>query len=139
MLQVTLPDTVYAQRDTQTRLASETADNFVWGRYASGSVPELADALGRIAFSHEMRTEPLHAVLESAATVFAQHAPSRPLVVVGRSRRLAAETHAAELRGVLAEKNATLSTDFVKTMGELGAAFVALNLQAGLLVLQAGP
>ena len=128
---------MYAPRDTQTRLVSETADNFVWERYSSGTVPALADALARITFSHETTSKPLHAVLEKAATVFGQCDPSRPLVVVGRSRRLAVETHATELRTLLAEKSTQLSADFVKTTGDLGAAFVAVNASTSLLVLQA--
>ncbi|KAJ3537151.1 hypothetical protein NM688_g6731 [Phlebia brevispora] len=138
-ISITLPDTVYAARDTQTRLASETADNLLWEHYSTSAAPGVEDALRRIRFTHEMASKPLHSVLDTAARVFAEHTPSRPIIVVGRSRRLAVETHASELRQLLTEKGATMSSDLLKTLGDLGAAFVAANANAGLLILQAAP
>ena len=136
---MTFPDTVYAHRDTQTRLASDTADNVLWERYASGSAPEAAS--GRMAFSHETSSIPLHAALSAAARAFSTHKGARPMVVAGRSRRLAVEAHSAELREVLAERNAsvTMGSDLVKALGDLGTAVVAEDSGASLLVLQAAP
>lgn len=137
LVQSTFPDTVYALRDTQTRLASDTADNLIWERYTTGADAELASALGRIAFSSEAAAQPLHAVLDAATRAAARHAASGLLVVVGRSRRLAVESHAVELQQLVAEKGASVGSDTVKTLGDVGSAFVAANTSGSLLVLQA--
>ena len=137
--QVTFPDTVYAHRDTQTRLASDTADNLLWERYSTGAAPEVAAALRRMTFAHEMASRPLHAALEAATKAFAAHKTARPMIVVGRSRRLAVEAHSAELRALLTEKNSAMGSDLVKAMGDLGTAVVASHSSASLLVLQAAP
>lgn len=133
------PDTVYAQRDTQTRLASDTADNLLWERYSTGAAPEVA--VGRMTFAREMASRPLHAALEAAARAFRAHKAARPMVVVGRSRRLAVEAHSAELKELLAERNATVTmgSDLVKALGDLGTAVVASDSSTSLLVLQAAP
>ena len=137
--QLTFPDTVYAARDTQTQLASETADNLLWERYSSASVPEVADALKRITFQREVSSRPVHSVIDAASKCLAQHTLSRPMVIVGRSRRLAVATHASELQQLFTEHNATMPADLTKTLGDLGAAFVAVNANANLLILQAAP
>ncbi|KAI0091841.1 Sodium/hydrogen exchanger family-domain-containing protein [Irpex rosettiformis] len=132
-----LPDTVYALRDTQTRIASETADNIQWDNYSSRTVPELAAALSRITFSEESSPLPLHTILDACSRTLAEFPRSRPFVVLGRSRRMAIESHTAELGALLSETGATLGSDTTKTLGDLGAAFVAKNVNASLLVLQA--
>ncbi|THG96362.1 hypothetical protein EW026_g5457 [Hermanssonia centrifuga] len=135
--QVNVQDTVYAQGDTQTRLASDTADNVLWDQYSSSSAPAVAGALRRMKFTHEISARPLHSVLECAAKTLANQAQSRPLVVVGRSRRLAVGSHAAELRELLTEHGASANSEVAKTLGDVGASFFAANANASLLILQA--
>lgn len=131
------PDTVYAVRDTQTRIASETADNIQWEKYLSSTEPGIARSLSRITFQQETPTLPLRSMLDAASNTFAQFPRSRPIVVLGRSRRMAVESHAAELASVVSETGAVLSSETTKTVGDVGAAFVAKSVNASLLVLQA--
>lgn len=131
------PDTVYAMHNTQTRLASDSADNILWDRYTTSATPELANALRRITFSHTNASTPLHSVLEATDRSISQHEQSRILVVVGRSRRMAVDSHAVELQKLLTERNATVGSEVIKTLGDIGAAYVAANTNASLLVLQA--
>ena len=57
--------------------------------------------------------------------------------MTGRSRRLAVESHAAELQQVLTEKNAHLGSETTKALGDVGSALVASTANASLLVVQA--
>lgn len=134
-------DTVYGHRDTQTRLASDTADNLIWERYthASGaSSPSVAAALSRINFNTKSSPRPLHTVIEMANSEVTLHAPSGKalVVVVGRSRRMAVESHQAELRGLISERKYTIGSEVSKTLGDVGAAVVAAGTNASLLVMQ---
>ncbi|KAI0689225.1 cation/H+ exchanger [Cytidiella melzeri] len=131
------PDTVYAARDTQTRLASDSADNIQWEKYTSQPVPEVAAALSRVTFSEETTSLPLHSVLDASSRTFIQSSRLRPIVVLGRSRQMAIESHAAEIGALLSETGATLSPETTKTLGDVGSAFVVKNVNASLLVLQA--
>jgi len=56
--------------------------------------------------------------------------------VVGRARRLAVESHAAELQTIIAE-HSSVSSDVSKTIGEVAAGFVASATNANVLVMQA--
>ncbi|KAG6856215.1 hypothetical protein H0H87_006551 [Tephrocybe sp. NHM501043] len=130
-------DTVYAHGDTQTRLISETADNVAWDRYASTSVSHDAEttaALTRISFTVLSTSTPLHAVAEFA-TKLSQ--ANNVIVVAGRSRRMAVEAHKTELQKVITEAGVSLASSVSKTLGDVGAALVASNTRASLLVLQA--
>lgn len=130
-------DTVYALRDTQTQLACQSADNLLWDRYTRSAVPEFATALQRISFREEHTPLVLHSINDDAAQAVSQHAESRLLVVVGRSRRMAVESHAQELQVLLSEKGTSLGPEFAKTFGDVGSALVAGNVNASLLILQA--
>ena len=68
-----------------------------------------------------------------------QLAAGRALIVVlGRSRRLAPESHQVELRQIVGERGSAGGSESVsRTLGEVGAAFVAAGTNASLLVLQA--
>ncbi|OBZ70115.1 K(+)/H(+) antiporter 1 [Grifola frondosa] len=132
----TFPDTVYGARDTQTRLASDTADNILWTRLAS-SPPGLSDALSRIAFLDQSTARPLHAMLDAASSL--TESRSRLLVVVGRSRRMAVESHHAELRELCTKHGISPASEMPKTLGEVAAAFIMANTSGSLLVLQASP
>jgi len=131
-------DTVYGQHSTQTRLASDTADNILWARYTSTSSPATAAALSRITFSEESAARPLHSVLSHAGLQMKGTAESWKslLVVVGRSRRMAGESHEMELRTIISE-NGTVGSEVPKTLGDVATAFVAAGTTASVLVLQA--
>lgn len=131
-------DTVYGQHSTQTRLASDTADNILWARYTSTSSPATAAALSRITFSEESAARPLHSVLSHAGLQMKGTAESWKslLVVVGRSRRMAGESHEMELRTIMSE-NGAIGSEVPKTLGDVATAFVAAGTTASVLVLQA--
>lgn len=132
------PDTMYGKATTQTKLQSETADGVTWAKYAtrpSGAAatddPRLNEALSRVTFEELASPTPLHAALHHARTL-----KQRPIVVVGRSRRLAVEDHHAELSMLEGEHNA-VRADVRKTVGDIGTAFVSAGFEANLLVMQA--
>jgi len=130
------PDTMYGNATTQTRLQSETADSIAWARYAAPpSAAEdshpFGDALSRATFEELASPAPLHAALNRARVL------QRPVVVVvGRSRRLAVESHHAELRALEVEHGA-VRAEVGKTVGDVGKAFVMAGIDANLLVMQA--
>ena len=100
-------DTVYVQPNTETRLHSETADNILWEKYAGGGTfkhaHDVATALARITFKTETDARPLHKVVElvsaEASKVKSGSGNDKAVIVVlGRSRRMAVDTHKAELQ-----------------------------------------
>ncbi|KAI0774763.1 Sodium/hydrogen exchanger family-domain-containing protein [Trametes elegans] len=131
------PDTVYGAQNTQTRLASHTADDLLWARYTTpgGAPPALVHALARVHFTEESSAAPLHTVVEHAAG--AQAGRGRLLVVAGRARRMAAESHFGELQRLCVERNASLGSEMPKILGEVASAFVAAGTGASLVVVQA--
>ncbi|PIL37426.1 transporter [Ganoderma sinense ZZ0214-1] len=130
------PDTVYGAQTTQTRMASQTADDLLWTKLTSSGVPELANAFARLTFREETAAHPLHHVLEVAAST--ARANTRQIIVAGRSRRMAVESHEVELQKLVGERGATLGAELPKTLGEVACAFVvAGSAQANLLVIQA--
>ncbi|VDB90100.1 unnamed protein product [Peniophora sp. CBMAI 1063] len=133
---VAFPDTVYGAQTTQMRLQSDTADNIAWGKYTHAGIHthQLASALSRVSFLEESSAQPLHHLLNLTA----QRSGSKPpVVVVGRSRRMATETHKQELLNLAQEHNAAVSSELPKTIGEVGAAFVATGANVSLMVVQA--
>ncbi|KAF8076796.1 Sodium/hydrogen exchanger family-domain-containing protein [Lyophyllum atratum] len=123
---VAAADTVYGQHNTQTRLASDTADNLTW------------DPISRITFSTISSAKPLHTIVELVAKEASQSTPVRNIIVVaGRSRRMAVESHKSELQEVITEAGASIGSSVPKTVGDVGAALVASNTAASLLILQA--
>ncbi|KDR84262.1 hypothetical protein GALMADRAFT_236968 [Galerina marginata CBS 339.88] len=138
-------DTVYGQHNTQTRLASDTADNILWARYThtpETQPPNVAAALSRITFNAESTPLPLHRVTElvkaEAAASLAESSKTL-IVVAGRSRRLAAESLGGELRTLTSEGGSPMSSSVPKTLGDVGAALVATGVSASLLIVQAAP
>jgi hypothetical protein len=134
-------DTVYGQGDTQTRLASDTADNLDWDRYTIQSKTHgasLASSLSRIKFSKETSAKPLHKMLELvSAEVTARASSGRTVVaVVGRSRRLAIESHKVELRELNSKRGSPVGLEVSKTLGDVGAALIVEEMNTSLLVLQ---
>lgn len=57
------------------------------------------------------------------------------IAVVGRSRRLAVESHAAELSRMVNESGQLLGSSVSKTLGDVGAS-ILVGGQASLLVVQ---
>ncbi|KAG6820502.1 hypothetical protein H0H93_016309 [Arthromyces matolae] len=133
-------DTIYGQHDTQTRLASETADTLAWERYTSASAShdaETTSALSRISFTALETPTPLRDIVDSVTKISVENSAKNVIVVTGRSRRMAVESHAAELKKIFTEAGASIGSSVPKTLGDVGAALVASNTRASLLVLQA--
>ena len=132
------PDTVYGHATTQTRLQSETADNIAWARYTRPSDPALAPALSRMAFREETSPAPLHHLIEHALRMSATavEEDSRLLVLAGRSRRLAAESHHAELKAIM-DEHGGVGSEVKRTVGDVTTALVVSGCQANVIVFQA--
>jgi hypothetical protein len=137
-----LPDTVYGNATTQTRLQSETADNVTWARYTSPA-PEtaatsLTSALSRIEFVELASPTPLHTLIQNATSkleTFVENG-ARLLIVVGRSRRLAVEDHSQELKDLM-NSYGHVGSEVKKTIGDVATGFVVSGCKAGIVVLQA--
>jgi len=150
-------DTMYGNVTTHTRLQSETADEITWARYyaahaathsSSSSIDGDSDgvgtggangtnalALSRATFEELASPEPLHAALHRVRMLALTQ---RPIIVVGRSRRLAVVDHHAELRVLEGEhEHGAVRGDVGKTVGDVGMAFVMAGIDANLLVMQA--
>ncbi|KAF8165761.1 Sodium/hydrogen exchanger family-domain-containing protein [Crassisporium funariophilum] len=133
-------DTVYGQHNTQTRLESDTADNITWDRYAQTS--KSNPVFSRITFQIHSTSTPLHAVTDLAkeeAKNSVSTCGKALIVLAGRSRRMAVEALGGELRTLITDAGSSISTSLPKTLGDVGAALVATNVNASLLILQAAP
>ncbi|CAK5263159.1 unnamed protein product [Mycena citricolor] len=119
-------DTVYGPHTTQTRIVSDTADNVLWERFSASP---------RLIFSKESSPRPLARIAELVQAEIAVR--SNAIVLLGRSRRMAVESHAAELQALTSSKGAVVGSSVAKTLGDVGAALVASGTSASLLVLQA--
>lgn len=140
-VQTHMADTVYGRRDTQTQLASDTADNLLWDKFTGPSHTRstaVMDALTRIKFTDAASPQPLHKMLELVAEEAKLHEESgrRLVMVVGRSRCMAVESHTTELRELIAE-HAGVGSEVSRTLGDVGAAVVVAGTKVSLLVLQA--
>ncbi|QRW01954.1 Sodium/hydrogen exchanger family [Ceratobasidium sp. AG-Ba] len=137
------PDTVYPQHNTQNRLQSETADNLIWTQMTSPSnaqSPAIRGALSRITFVEESSHTPLTIVLQRSKEEYETASSSNKalLVVTGRGRRMAAESHTDELRGIIAGLDSSaIGGEVRRTVGDVATAFVATGAKASLFVLQA--
>ena len=128
------PDMMYDHMTTQTRLESQTADGIAWARFAAplAPTPGDAEALSRVTFEDFVSPVPLHAALHRVRLI------QRPVVVVGRSHRLAVGDHHVELRALEAEYGgAAVREEVRKTIGDIGTAFVMAGIDANLLIMQA--
>ncbi|KAI9513308.1 cation/H+ exchanger [Russula earlei] len=133
------PNTVYSQQGTQVRIQSDTADNVLWDRVTSlnpSFSAEVQVAMTRISFRRETAARPLHRVLELAGREASQ--TSKPLlVVVGRSRRMAVESHKRELHRIISDRNASLPSEISMTFGDVASAFFVAGSGVSLIVTQA--
>ncbi|KIM35156.1 hypothetical protein M413DRAFT_449865 [Hebeloma cylindrosporum] len=142
---VAAADTVYGQPNTETRLASDTADNIIWDRYTQPNTSRsitLASALSHITFLAESSPTPLRRVTDLVKEEAEQSVAEKGktiIVLAGRSRRLAVESLSGELRKLTADIASPISSSVPKTLGDVGAALVATNVNASLLILQAAP
>ncbi|KZT09170.1 uncharacterized protein LAESUDRAFT_810813 [Laetiporus sulphureus 93-53] len=141
---IALPDTAYGHQSTQTRLQSETADNLMWSRYANRSLTgddelsRLSEALSRIEFRQESTPKPLRTMVqwESQTTGEANNRRCRPMIVVGRSRRMAVLNHQPEFKQLMDEYGA-LGSEIRKTVGDVGAALMVAGCKASIVIFQA--
>ncbi|KAJ7224156.1 Sodium/hydrogen exchanger family-domain-containing protein [Mycena pura] len=136
-----LPDTVYGNITTETRLQSETADSIAWAKYATPQADDAssssASGVGsKIEFRELATPIPLHAAIHEVNVYQEAHRRTRVLAVVGRSRRLAVENHAGELKE-LAGEYGSVGTEVRKTMGDVASAFVVAGAGDGIVVVQA--
>ena len=138
-------------------MQSETADYLTWMRYTgpqkdSSSVSSAN--LSRIEFRELGTPIPLHAAIQEANLLAESHGSGkgrgkegRLLVVTGRSRRLAVESHRNELKELLEEYGSgsgswsgpygRVGSDVRKTLGDVASAFVLAGVGSGVLVMQA--
>ncbi|KAJ7185394.1 hypothetical protein C8R46DRAFT_1060383 [Mycena filopes] len=119
-------DTVYSQHNTETRLASDTADNLLWDRLSLAARPNSspsASARSRITFLREESSQPLHKIVQ----LVDQESTKQPslIVMLGRSRRVSR-----------AQGN-YIGASVSKAVGDVGAALIASGTSASLLVFQA--
>lgn len=140
------PDTVYGNVTAETRLQSETADSILWQSFTSPSSvsalsPAVRSALTRVEFVDLASPAPLRDVLariEGETDMAVRQKAARPFVVVGRARRLAAESHHAELGKIFhGRAEGHVRSEVRKTMGDVATAVVVSGSIAGLLVVQA--
>lgn len=130
---------MYSQLGTQVRIQSDTADNVLWDRVTSPNSSfdaEVRAALTRISFQRESAVQPLHRMLELVKGE-ASRTPKPVLVVAGRSRRMAVESHTTELHQLGVERNASLASEISKMFGDVGSAFVVAEGNVSLIVTQA--
>lgn len=143
-----IADTHYGPQSTQHRLESENADRLAWNRYArrgddsSALLPAAQDALKRISFEDLKTPIPLHSVVQKASEEGKRvgNAWKSLLVVTGRSRRMAVESHRVELRTIVQKQqkgSGGYGGEISRTVGDVAAALVACDVDASLLVLQA--
>ncbi|KAJ7446767.1 Sodium/hydrogen exchanger family-domain-containing protein [Mycena latifolia] len=138
------PDTVYGHATTETRMQSETADNIAWAKFApsmgSDAASTSSSAVSGIEFRELASPIPLHAAIREVnlyyESIAGRRQGPRVLVVVGRSRRMAVENHAGELKELSAEYG-SVGIEVRKTMGDVASAFVVASAGSGLVVVQA--
>lgn len=116
------------------RLESNLADNIAWLHYASpdANTPPL-EALSRIKFTTVSTSKPLHHI----ARMVESYDGKRLLVVVGRARRLAVESHQKELREMIIQPG-QVWREARKTVGDVAAGVLAgAKSRAAVVVVQA--
>ncbi|KAJ7623138.1 Sodium/hydrogen exchanger family-domain-containing protein [Roridomyces roridus] len=137
------PDTVYGPPTTETRMQSETADNIAWDKYVPSTNADGASTSSTpppgIEFRELTSPIPLHAVIREvnllSDTVASQERAPRVLLVVGRSRRMAVENHAGELKELVGEYG-SVGAEVRKTLGDVATSFVVTGAGSGIVVVQ---
>jgi hypothetical protein len=126
-------------------MESETADNIAWEEYSSpaaDSSASLTSARSRVKFTHLSSSVPLHAIVELVANEEERYMRRRRrlLVLTGRGRRMAVESHHSELKQMIIERGSHPyfgSSDSRKTVGDVATALIISENSAGVLVVQA--
>jgi hypothetical protein len=96
-------DTVYPNQSPASRLQSQTADEIAWTKYTTESSVHCATE--SIEFSRLNSPKPLKDLTTVAKSVHSQADTSGcMLLVVGRTRRMAIESHHAELAGIMKDR-----------------------------------
>lgn len=124
-------------------MQSETADNIAWAKFAPATTSDRASTsssgpseLG-IEFRELATPIPLHAAIREVNLYHEKRVRrARVLVVCGRSRRLAVESHEGELKDLVSEYGG-VGSEVRKTMGDVASAFVVAGAGSGLVVVQA--
>lgn len=127
-------------------LQSEMADNIAWSKYATPRGPtamgtsvdalDLRHALSRIHFSEVHTPTPLHDVIQQARAL--QEASPHLLIVAGRSRRRAKESHHVEMKELLETFRPGLKPEGMRrTIGDVGTAMVMSGSASAVVVMQA--
>jgi hypothetical protein len=120
-------------------MQSNTADSLLWDRITSPNSSISAEAraaVSRISFRSESANRPLHRMLELANSE-ASRSFKPLLVVAGRSRRMAVESHKVELQRLVADRATSLPSEVSDTFGDVASAFVVAGGNASLIVTQA--
>jgi len=123
-------------------LQSKTADDLAWSKYTAPTDTINANnrafryALARIHFSDAHSPVPLHAALQHACTL--RETSPRLLIVAGRSRRLAKESHHGEMKLVLETHRPGMRLEGLRTtIGDVGTAMVVGGSASAVVVVQA--
>ncbi|KAF9515215.1 hypothetical protein BS47DRAFT_1376288 [Hydnum rufescens UP504] len=117
---VNFPDTVYGNATTETRLNSQTADHIAWAKCSTTFTSP----------------RPLRAAVNHLNNIAPAHKSKSIWVITGRSRRLAVDSHQADLRQYAQELGASSPGEMRKTIGDPASAFV-IGTNHQLLVFQA--
>ena len=128
-------DTIYGQSTAQVRLESDTVDNLIWQEFIKPTTTN-----SRITFHTESTPSPLTRAIELAkaeATSRSSSSNKTMIVLAGRSRRMAVQPLDGEFHSLIADSGVSISSSVPKTLGYVGAAMVATNVDASLLILQA--
>jgi len=132
---VAAADTIYGQSTAQIRLESDTVDNLTWQQFIKPTTTN-----SRITFHTENTPSPLTRAIElSKAEAASRSSSSNKIMIVlaGRSRRMAVQYLDGEFRSLITDSGVSISSSVPKTLGDVGAAMVATNVNASLLILQA--
>ncbi|KZS91521.1 hypothetical protein SISNIDRAFT_456745 [Sistotremastrum niveocremeum HHB9708] len=142
---LTVGSTMYGAPGTATRLQSQTADNMIWEKYTN--LTKSAPLSNSITLSTLHTSTPLRSIISQLDTL--QHSLSgsleQILIVLGRSRRMAVESHHSELKHLLEEYsygsgsgNASVAQEVRKTVGDVASSVLLSRSGAGMVVIQAG-
>ena len=109
---------------------SKTADHLAWTKARTGRTPP------NVTFRQLESPNPLHETIGKMSSLLGGGSQNKALLIVcGRSRRLAVESHEVELRRFATEYKATQTGALRKTVGDVATAFV-VSTSHPLLVLQ---
>lgn len=138
------PDTIYAPADTESRLQSANADGITLSRFTGTQRQTLSaafeSALARVTFEDIETPTPLHTLLQKAneERLSLEKSNRNLLIVTGRGRRMATESHHAELKSIIQENQGkgSIRAEVSRTVGDVATAFM-IGTSASVLVMQA--